>query len=216
MGKNNKSWTPGFKVDYKRGAPDRVVVSCGVLWPHERDKRVLSGFFCEAPVSCARSPHSDKRSSQTYRLEEEQRPDVVPLRVDHFIQHAEPEALLPVRVFGVGDTVLQMPVVLFHDGDRTPRHASLSVWRFSSASIHAGAASSVHRAGASSPENSDDAHADVRGCATLETKFSPPPPPFKKYQTRETVGAATQRSGGGTQREGGREERDDPSLPVRT
>lgn len=79
----------------------------------------------QGAVPCARSPNNDKGSSQTYRLEEEQRPNIVPLRVDNFIQHAEPESLLPVRVFGVVDTVLQMPVVLFHDGDRTPRHASL-------------------------------------------------------------------------------------------
>ena len=65
-----------------------------------------------------------KRSNQTHRLEEEQRPNIIPLGVDYFIQHAEPEPLLPVRVFGVVDTVLQMPVVLFHDGDRTSRHAS--------------------------------------------------------------------------------------------
>lgn len=112
-------------------------------------------------VSRARSPNNAKRSSQTYRLEEEQRPDIVPLRVDHFIQHAEPEPLLPVRVFGVVDTVLQTPVVLFHDGDRTPRHASLRLALFlcKYPRFHAASASSVHRAGASSPENSDDAHA---------------------------------------------------------
>lgn len=115
-----------------------------------------------------------------------------------------------------------MPVVLFHDGDRTPRHASLRMALFFKKlflslplckypRFHA--AASVHRAGASPPENSDDAHADVRGCARLETKFSPPhPPPFKKYQTRETLGAATHRSGGGTQR--GRREMTSLSLCV--
>lgn len=60
--------------------------------------------------------------------------------------------------------------------------------------FHARAVSSVHRAGARSPENGDKDHAGVRGCAThhtLEMKFCLPLQ--KKYQTRERVGAATQR-----------------------
>lgn len=124
--KNSESLTPVFKVDYKSGAQ----TESSFLYHCPCFCRLSGTNMCfvmilRVAVSCARSPNNDKRSSQTYRLEEEQRPNIVPLRVDHFIQHAEPKSLLPVRVFGVVDTVLQMPVVLFHDGDRTPRHASL-------------------------------------------------------------------------------------------
>lgn len=155
------------------------------------------GLFCEAQEEQNTVTRDRQRSSQTYRLEEEQRPNIIPLGVDDFIQHAEPEPLLPVRVFGVVDTVLQMPVVLFHDSGRTSRRASRSLRQAplffcKYPHFHASSGSSVHRAGARSPENGDKDHAGVRGCAThrtLETKFCLPPP--KKKSTRATVGEAT-------------------------
>lgn len=159
-----------------------------------------------------------QRSNQTYRLEEEQRPNIIPLGVDDFVQHAEPEPLLPVRVLGVVDTVPQMPVVLFHDGDRTSRHASRSLRQATLLfckypHFHARSVSSVHRAGARSPENGDRDHADVWGCAThhtLETKFCLPP---KKVPNKRDCGSSD-RGGGGTQ--GGREREGGLTSDVRS
>lgn len=54
-GKNNESLTPVFKVDYKSGAPDRVVVSVSLpvlLSPHERDKHVFCQGFARRGVLC--------------------------------------------------------------------------------------------------------------------------------------------------------------------
>lgn len=160
------------------------------------------GFFCAAHEEQNTVTRERQRSSQTYRLEEEQRPDIIPLGVDDLIQHAEPEPLLPLRVFGVVDPVLQMPAVLFHDGDRTSRHASRQAKLFFCKYPHfyGRSVSSVHRAGARSPEN-----ADMRGCAThrtLKAKFCLPPP-RKKSTKQERVWEQRHRGGGGTQ--GGRE-----------
>lgn len=109
-----------------------------------------------------------QRSGPTHRLEEEQRPDIVPLGVDDLIENAEPEPLLPIRVFGVQDRGPRGPVVLLHAAARTSRRACFRLSPVkrrasSSASIRTSThdpASSVHR-----PEHGDKDHADVRGCA---------------------------------------------------
>lgn len=184
-----------FNAEYKSESQTHtVVIFCNtarVLSPHQRDKHVFFEGFCEAllPVREER-----QRSSQTYRLEEEQRPNIIPLRVDHFIQHAEPEPLLPVRVFGVVDTVLQMPFVLFHDGDRTPRHASLSVKRrSSSASIRASTLGLRLQSILQEQILLKTATTITLTCGDVQRwKRSSGPLPAKKKVPNKTVGAATQ------------------------
>lgn len=61
---------------------------------------------------------TEGQTSNTHRLQEKQRPDIIPLRVDDLIEHAEPQPLLPVRVLDGVDTVLRMPVVLLHVGSQ--------------------------------------------------------------------------------------------------
>lgn len=115
-----------------------------------------------------------------------------------------------------------MPVVLFHDGDRTPRHASLRMALFfknyfslsPSASIHASTLLLQSIVQERVLQKTATTHTltfgDVQGWK--RSSAPPHPPPFKKYQTRETLGAATHRSGGGTQR--GRREMTSLSLCV--